>query len=99
MPLKTRDGVAHAPIVPGGLATVLVEMTLLGLGQALRTRRAEGELDRRVAVLLLALDLRDEARPGLDDRDRDRARVVEDLGHAQLRPEDPLDVRHELPTA
>ena len=43
------------------------------LGQAVRLASApKRELHRRVAVLLLGLDLRDEARPGLDDRDRDR---------------------------
>jgi hypothetical protein len=75
------------------LAAVRVEVTLHGL---VRRGLGERELHGVVAVGLLRLDLRDEARPGLDDRDRNRAGLLEDLGHAQLLAQDAFDLAHSL---
>src|SRR5713226_5223987 len=48
----------------------------------------ETDLNGRIAVVFGRLDLRDRTRTGLDGRDRpDQAALFEDLGHAQLAPQ------------
>src|SRR5262245_650145 len=69
-------------------------MALRGLRHVARTDGAVRELDGVVAVVGLRAHLRHDARPGLDDRDRHRTRLDEDLGHPQLLAHDPLDLWH-----
>ena len=80
----------------GGGPDVPAVRVEVALHRLVRGGLGERELDGVVAVGLLRLHLRDEARPGLDDRDRDRARLFEDLGHAQLLAEDAFDLGHSL---
>src|SRR5262249_24792875 len=77
----------------------LVEVTRCGLVGLALSRLGIGQLDGRVAVGLRRLHLCHHARTGLDDRHRRRTRVLgEDLGHAELRAEDPLRLAHRLRT-
>src|SRR5207249_3847558 len=80
---------------PARLPTVLVEVALHRLGGAAATRTAERDLESGVTVALRGLDLSHVAGTCLDHGHGNSACVVEDLGHAQLLPEDPLDVAHQ----
>src|SRR6266540_6225475 len=77
-----------------GGSPVLLEVPLHGLGELVGPRLLERQLDGLVAVRGLRLDLGHETRPSLDHRHGDGPRVVEDLGHAQLRPQDALGLGH-----
>ncbi len=71
------------------LETGLLEVAQLGLRELLVLAVLERQLDGRVAVGLRRAHLRDRARAGLDDGDRDAvAVVVEQLGHAELLADD-----------
>src|ERR1700693_4723628 len=75
---------------------VLVEVALHGLGHSGCLDSPEDQLNGVVSVIGDRLDLRDNARPGLDDRHRYGPGVLEDLGHAQLLSEDAFHVCHSL---
>src|SRR5690349_5224016 len=76
----------------GAMSLGILLLALRGI--TTQPRRAESELDRRVAVLGFVRHGEDRIRFGLDDRDRNLlALLVEDLGHAQLLTD---DTNHEI---
>jgi hypothetical protein len=79
------------------LGAGLVEVALAGAVDVAGSHLPVRELDGVVAVRVARANLRDDARPGLQHRDRDRARLGEDLGHPQLLADDPFDVSHRGP--
>src|SRR5699024_9419380 len=81
-----RDRVrAHLDQVPTRGDLSCLEVTGYRLGDLAWIDLAVAELYRAVAVLVLCADSGDNARPGLDNGDRDDPVVrVEDLSHAEL---------------
>jgi hypothetical protein len=79
--------------VPARRQAGLLEQAADRLGHLPRVDLAEPELHGGVPVAVRGAHGGDHARPGLDDRDRhDLPGLVEDLGHAELGAQDPLDL-------
>src|SRR4051794_41178876 len=83
--LELAGLVAELHEVAHGRSVGLLQVTELGLGQALLGHRAEPELDRLVAVAIVGADADHGAGAGLEDGHAlDAAVLAEDLRHAEL---------------
>jgi len=103
LPGRVRRSIVRAELdqVPHRLGTCFVEVPFGRPVDVARTGLAVRELHGVIAVDISRPDLRDDARPSLEHRDRHRSRLDEDLGHPQLLADDPFDVAHVVrsPTA